>query len=177
MPKVAILLAQMYEDLELWVPYYRLKEEGYEVVLVADKAGETYNSKHEYAAKSDVAAGDIKASDFDMVLIPGGFGPDFMRRSKAMMDFVSQAVSEDIPIAAICHGVWMLCHTNALRGKRCTSFFSIKTDIANAGGNWVDQECVVDGELITSRQPSDLPAFCKAVMEALRMVKEPAMSR
>lgn len=174
MSKVAILLANLYEDLELWYPYYRFKEEGYDVTLVADKGGETYASKHGYPAKADVSAADVRASDYDAIVIPGGFGPDFMRRSEAMLEFVRQAVKSNLLIGAICHGVWMLCHTDILRGRKCTSFYAIRFDVQNAGGKWVDLECCVDGNLITSRCPSDLPAFCKTICQALSKTLEPA---
>jgi protease I len=174
MSKVAILLANMYEDMEFWYPYYRLKEDGNEVVIVADKGGETYTSKHGYPARSDVSAADVSASDFDAIIIPGGFAPDFMRRSESMLEFVRQAVKANRLIAAICHGVWMLCHTDILRGRRCTSFPSIRYDVQNAGGKWVDLECCVDGNLITSRRPDDLPAFCQTICQALSKALEPA---
>jgi len=166
--KVAILLAQQYEDLELWYPYYRLKEEGAEVVLVAAKANETYPSKHGYPAMSDMAAKEVRAEDFDAIVIPGGFGPDFMRRDQSMVDFVQQAARGDMVVAAICHGPWMLCTTDILRGRKATSFFSIRWDVANAGARWVDEEVTVDDRLVTSRQPDDLPAFCKATIQLIQ---------
>lgn len=170
--KVAILLAQMYEDLEFWYPYYRLKEAGASIVVVGSKPGESYPSKHGYPAKADISADETSAEEFDALIIPGGFGPDFMRRDQAMMDFVLRCTQRDMKIAAICHGLWMLCHTDFLRGKSVTSYFSIRTDIVNAGGNWVDQQCVVDGNLISSRNPDDLPAFCSEICRALNLVDE-----
>jgi protease I len=165
--KVALLLAQEYQELEVWYPYYRLKEEGVAVTLVAAKAGETYPSKLGYPCVSDAAAGTVKGGDFDAVVIPGGWAPDFMRREESMIRFVQQAVAAKRVLAAICHGGWMLCCTEALKGRRATSFMAIKHDMINAGAKWVDEECVVDGNLITSRKPDDLPAFCKAVIAAL----------
>jgi protease I len=165
--KVAVLLAQEYQELEVWYPYYRLKEEGAAVTLVAAKAGETYPSKLGYPCRSDAAAGAVKGGDFDAIIMPGGWSPDFMRREESMIRFVQQAVSAGRALAAICHGGWMLCCTDALKGKRATSFMAIKYDMINAGAKWVDEECVVDGKLITSRKPDDLPAFCKAIISAL----------
>lgn len=165
--KIAILLAEQYEDLEFWYPYYRMKEEGVQVTVIAAKAKQQYPSKHGYPAKSDLAAADANVDDFDCVIIPGGFGPDFMRRDDSMVDFVNQAVKANVLIAAICHGVWMLCCTDVLKGKRATSFFSIRFDVENAGAKWVNSECVVDGNIITSRNPDDLPAFCKAISSSL----------
>lgn len=172
--KVAILLDQQYEDLEFWYPYYRLKEEGCQVVAVSAKAGETYPSKHGYPAKSDVSAGDVKAGDFDAVVVPGGFSPDFMRRQDSMVNFIRDAADARIPIACICHGVWMLCCTGALRGRNCTSYKSIRYDVENAGGRWVDKECVRDGPIITSRTPADLVAFCRTLIDAMAEAHAPA---
>jgi protease I len=165
--RVALMLAEMYQEVEVWYPYYRLKEEGAEVVLVADKAGQAYPSRFGYPAVADVAAKDVQGGDFDAVIVPGGFAPDFMRREQAMVDFITQCVRADIVLAAICHGGWMLCCTDAFRGKQATSFYAIKYDVINAGAQWIDAECVVDGKLITARKPADLPAFMKAVIAAL----------
>ena len=164
---VAIMLDQQYQELEVWYPYYRLKEEGAKVTLVAPKANETYPSKLGYPCVSDVAAAAVQGNDFDAVIVPGGWCPDFMRRDETMIRFIQQAAAAKIVLAAICHGGWMLCCTDALKGKRATSFVAIKHDMINAGANWVDEECVVDGNLITSRRPDDLPAFCRAIIKAL----------
>ncbi|MHB0958509.1 MAG: type 1 glutamine amidotransferase domain-containing protein [Pirellulaceae bacterium] len=169
--KVAILVEQLYEDLELWYPYYRLKEAGAEVVIVGPKARETYPSKHGYPAKSDQAADDVSAGDFDAVVIPGGYSPDHMRRSKAMVRLVRDMDAQGKTIAAICHGGWMLCSADVLKNRRVTSYSSIKDDVTHAGAQWVDEEVVEDGNLITSRQPADLPAFMRAVVQALSGVR------
>jgi protease I len=165
--KVAIMLEQEYQELEVWYPYYRLKEEGAAVTLVAPKARQTYNSKLGYPCTSDAAAGEVKAADFHAVVVPGGWSPDFMRRSEEMVRFIQEAARAKLVLAAICHGGWMLCCTDALRGRRATSFVAIKHDMINAGANWVDAEVVVDGNVVTSRKPSDLPAFCQAIIQAL----------
>ena len=170
--KIAILLADMYEDQEFWFPYFRLKEAGADVVVIGSKAGETYKSKHGYPAKADKAPAEVDAQEFDALIIPGGFGPDFMRRDDLMVDFVRACTERDMPIAAICHGVWMLCCTDALRGKRATSYFSIRWDVQNAGATWVDEMCVADGNIITSRNPDDLPAFCNTILQKLQLVDE-----
>ena len=125
-------------------------------------------SKLGYPCPSDAAASDVKAEDFDAVIVPGGWCPDFMRRDESMVDFIQHcAADKAMVLAAICHGGWMLCCTDALRGVKATSFMAIRHDMINAGADWVDEECVVDGHLITARKPDDLPAFCKAVMAAL----------
>jgi protease I len=172
MKKIAILVAQMYEDIELWYPYYRLKEAGAEVVLVGSEAGKEYPSKHGQPAKADVSVGDVDTRQFDGLVIPGGFGPDFMRRDRRMVDFVRDCVDSGMVVAAICHGPWMLCSAGVLRGRRATSFQTLRDDMENAGADWVDQQCVVDGNIITSRSPADLPAFCRSLLTALELTGE-----
>jgi protease I len=164
---VAVLVEDLYEDLELWYPVYRLREEGARVVLVGPEAGKTYASKHGYPAKADRAAKDVVAGDYDAIIIPGGYAPDLMRRDPAMVKLVADAVEQGKTVAAICHGPWMLCSAGVLRGRCATSFFSIKDDLAHAGAEWVDHEVVRDQNLITSRRPDDLPAFLRAVVESL----------
>src|SRR3989440_6789652 len=159
MAKIAILVEKIYEDLELQYPRLRLKEAGHTVDVIGPKAGETYPGKHGYPQKSEKAASDVKATDYALIVIPGGSSPDHMRRDGGMVKLVRDAAARGIPMAAICHGPWMLCSTGALRGRRCTSYMSIVHDVVNAGGKWVDEECVVDGNIITSRCPDDLPAF------------------
>jgi len=165
--KIAIMLDQQYQELEVWYPYYRLREEGAQVTRVAAEARRVYPSKLGYPCESDVAASDVQAAAFDAVIVPGGWCPDFMRRDESMVRFIQDAVKANIVIAAICHGGWMLCCTDGLHGKRATSFMAIRHDMINAGAKWVDEECVVDGKLITARKPDDLPAFCRAIIEAL----------
>ena len=167
--KIAILLAEQYEDLEFWYPYYRMKEEGADVVVLAAKGNQVYPSKHGYPAMSDLGVGQVRADQFDTIVIPGGFAPDFMRRDDATVEFVRQATKSNVLIAAICHGVWMLCCTDALKGKRCTSYSSIRYDVQNAGGKWVDQPCVMEGNIITSRCPDDLPVFVREIIGALSL--------
>lgn len=169
--RVAILVEQMYEDLELWYPCYRLREAGAEVVLVGPKAGESYPSKHGYPAKATRSAADVSAEDFDALVIPGGYSPDHMRRSKAMVRLVTEMVQRGKPVAAICHGPWMLCSADVIRNRRVTSFPSIKDDLIHAGAEWIDQEVVEDGNLITSRQPSNLPAFMRTLVKSLAGVQ------
>lgn len=166
--RVAVLIEQQYQEMEVWYPVYRLREAGFVVTLVGPEAGKTYPSKLGYPAKSDVAASLVTAADFDAVVIPGGFAPDYIRRYEAMLQLVRDLHDQGKPVAAICHGPWVLCSTTTLRGKRATCFHSIKDDVVNAGATYVDQEVVVDGNVITSRTPDDLPAFVVAVMKAIR---------
>lgn len=165
---VAVLVAPLFEDSELLVPYYRLQEEGHEVVLVGAEAETTYRGKHGVPAVSDVAAADVKPADIDAVVIPGGYSPDHMRRSPEMVALVREVGMAGRPVAAICHGPWMLASAGLLEGRKLTSFSSIRDDLENAGGAWVDEEVVVDSNLITSRSPDDLPAFCRELVAALR---------
>ncbi len=165
--RIAIMVDEQYQELEVWYPYYRFIEAGAEVSLVAGQAGRTYRSKLGYPCTSQMAATDAEAGQFDAVVIPGGWAPDFMRRDESMVTFVRDAAAAGVVLAAICHGGWMLCSTDVLAGKRATSFMAIRHDMANAGAQWVDAEVVVDGNVITARKPDDLPAFCRAVIEAI----------
>lgn len=167
MARVAILVEKMYEDLELQYPRLRLTEAGHQVDVVGPKAGEVYVGKHGYPQKAEKSAADVKATDYALIIIPGGSSPDHMRRNEHMVKLVRAADKAGIPMAAICHGPWMLCSTGALKGRRCTSYMSIVHDVINAGGKWVDEECVVDGPIITARTPDDLPAFSNAILQLL----------
>ncbi|HAZ30315.1 TPA: protease [Candidatus Acetothermia bacterium] len=164
--RVAVLVADMYQELEFWYPYLRLKEEGAKVVAVGPEAQE-YKSRLGYPARADLSAAQVRAAEFDAVVIPGGYAPDYMRRSPALVAFVREMASAGKPVAAVCHGGWMLCSARVVKGKRVTSVGAIRDDLENAGATWVDQEVVVDGNLITSRVPSDLPAFLRAIIAAL----------
>ena len=166
--KVAIVVDEMYQVLEVWYPYYRFVEEGLDVNLVAAEAKKEYHSKEGYPCVSEIAAGRADAGDYDCMVVPGGFAPDFMRRNADVIEFANGMVNAGKVIAAICHGGWLLCSTNIYKGKKATCFMAIKDDITNAGAKYEDAECVVDGNLITSRKPDDLPAFCMAVMAALK---------
>jgi protease I len=165
--RAAVLVEQLYQEMEVWYPVYRLREAGCAVELVGPEVGKTYTSKLGYPAKATLAAKDAHATDFHAVVIPGGFSPDYIRRSEPMLKLVRDALAQGKPVAAICHGPWVLCSTTALRGKKATCFHSIKDDIVNAGATYVDQEVCVDGNVITSRTPEDLPAFMKALMELM----------
>lgn len=164
--KIAIFVEDYYEDLEFWYPYYRMKEEGAEVTVIGSGKGD-YKGKNGVPAREDISIKEAKSADFDALIIPGGYSPDHMRRHKSMVDFVSQMNSHSKIIAAICHAGWMLISAGAVNGRRATSYFSIKDDMKNAGAEWVDEEVVRDGNIITSRQPADLPAFCRAIIGSL----------
>ena len=138
-------------------------------VVLRDGAGgaKSYTSKHGYPVAVDVQADAVSAVEFDAVIVPGGYAPDMMRRHESMVKLVRDAAQQGKVVAAICHAGWMLASAGVVRGKKVTSFFSIKDDMANAGGQWSDSEVVVDGNLITSRKPDDLPAFCREIVRAL----------
>jgi len=166
--KVALMVDEMYQVLEVWYPYYRLKEAGFEVDFVAAEAKKQYHSKEGYPCVSDIAAKQANADDYDCMVVPGGFAPDFMRRSTDVIKFANDMVNAGKVIAAICHGGWLLCSTEIYKGKRATCFMAIKDDIKNAGAEYADAECIADGNLITSRKPDDLPAFCTVILKKLQ---------
>jgi len=165
--KALILVEDLYQEMELWYPLYRLKEEGAEVFTVAPEKGRIYKSKLGYPVTSDMSADEVRVADFDAVIVPGGYAPDLMRRHPAMVRIVSDALEAGKVLAAICHGGWMLASAGVLRGKTVTGFFSIRDDLVHAGATYVDREVVVDGTLVTSRKPDDLPAFMAAVIDAM----------
>lgn len=166
--RVAILAETLYEDLELWYPYYRLREAGADVFVVGSGSADTYQSKHGYPVTVDAESDTVTASQFDAVIIPGGYSPDHMRRHPSMIKLVREAHEQGKIVAAICHAGWMLASANIVRGKTATSYRSIKDDMVNAGAVWVDREVVRDGTLITSRSPADLPAFMRMTVAALK---------
>jgi len=165
--KVILLVENNYQDLEFWVPYYRLKEEGAEVVVVGSGTSRTYTSKYGYPVDVNKEAKEIDVSKWDGVVIPGGYAPDLMRRYPDMVKIVREAYQKGKVVAAICHAGWMLASAGILKGRKVTGFFAIKDDLVNAGANYVDEEVVRDGNLITSRKPDDLPAFCREIVDAL----------
>lgn len=157
----------MFEDIELWYPYYRLLEAGHRVDLVGCESDTSHKGKHGTVAVTTVSAAETDSSVFDAVVIPGGFSPDYMRRCPEMVQLVSDLGQSGKPTAAICHGPWMLASADLLDGKDATSFHSIKDDLVNAGANWQDKEMVRDANIITSRSPADLPAFMREFLAAL----------
>lgn len=166
--KVAILVDNVYQEMELWYPLYRLQEAGAEVITVGAAAGQTYTSKLGYPCTAQKSYEQVSADDFAGMIIPGGFAPDHMRRHAAAKKLVADVNAQGKLVAAICHAGWMLCSAHGmLKGRKATSFFAIKDDMVNAGAEWIDAEVVVDGNLVTSRKPEDLPAFMKACLDVL----------
>ncbi len=166
MKKIMILAEKDYEDLELWYPKLRLIEEGFQVV-VTGTGEKSYKGKNGYPVDVDGDIKDYKAKDFDAVVIPGGWAPDRLRRYKEVLDFVRELNASNKVVAAICHAGWVLASAGIVKGKNLTCFVAIKDDMINAGAKYSDKEVVVDGNLITSRKPADLPAFCKEIIKAL----------
>ncbi len=164
--KVALLAEDLYEDQELWYPYYRLIEAGYEVKIVGPEK-KTYYSKHQYPVEVDLSIEEARVDDFLGVVIPGGYAPDHLRRFPKVLNFVRKIFEKDGLVAAICHAPWVLISAGILDEKDTTCFFSIKDDLINAGANYLDQEVVVDNHLVTSRTPRDLPAFLLAILKVL----------
>lgn len=165
--KAMELIDKGFEDSEFLYPYYRLQEAGIDVTVVGPEGGTTYRGKNGVRMTSDVGCDDVEMADFDVLVIPGGHAPDNMRRHEGMVRLVKQAFDQEKPVAAICHAAQLLIEADVLAGRKLTCFTSVKTDVKNAGGDYVDEEVVVDGNLVTSRQPGDLPAFMR---ETLKLV-------
>ena len=174
--RVAILVEDLYQDQEVWYPYYRLKEAGAEVVVVGTGKSE-YKGKYGYPITPHCAAGQVSAGEFDAVIVPGGYAPDLLRRFPSVIEFVKEMNRQGKVIGAICHAGWVLCSANLLRGKTVTCFSAIRDDVVNAGAAYVDQEVVRDGNLITSRKPDDLPAFVRSIIEVLQERSSPGSTR
>lgn len=164
---VAVLVEDDYEDLELWYPYYRLSEAGYRPVLVGPEV-RTYRGKHGYEAAASVSAQNAEPTECVGLVVPGGYAPDRLRRHASVVEFVRCVHDNGGLVASICHGGSLLVSANVVRGRKVTSFPSIEVDLINAGARYIDSEVVVDGNLITSRRPSDLPALMR---ESLRFLE------
>lgn len=167
MKKVAVLVEDQYQVLEVWYPYLRLREDGIQTVLVGTGKKE-YKSKEGYPAEEELSIEKAKTCDFDAVIIPGGYAPDILRRYEEVNNFVRDMYKEGKLVAAICHAGWVLVSSGILKAKKVTGFYAIKDDLINAGAQFIDKEVVVDGNLITSRNPYDLPAFCAEIVKKLK---------
>jgi len=174
--RVGIFVEKMYQEFEFWYPYFRMKEAGAKVSIIGTGAKE-YPSLNGIPAPGGLAfksvndlvnADAVSAADFDALIIPGGFAPDYMRRSAAVLKLVKDCFEQGKIVATICHAGWVLASAGIVKGKTMTCLFSIKDDVIHAGANYVDQEVVRDGNLITSRLPDDLPAFLREIIAALK---------
>ena len=165
--RIAMLAENGYEDLEVWYPMLRLQEEGATVDVIGSGTSKVYKSKHGYPVRVDRDAANAEASDYDALIVPGGWAPDQLRRHQSVITFVKDIFSQEKVVGAICHAGSLLVSADVLRGKTATCFEAIKDDLINAGAEYVDREVVVDGNLITSRKPQDLPAFCRETINTL----------
>jgi protease I len=169
---VAVVTDSLYEDLEVWYPIIRLREAGAEVkVLGLHEPGKVLKSEHGYEVREDMPISDARAEDFDAVVLPGGMAPDELRRHEDVLQFMRKADEKNKVIASICHGAQILISAGLIKGRKMTAVDSIKADLINAGANYVDQELVHDGNLISSRTPEDLAAFGEEIVSTLSQVK------
>lgn len=164
---VVVLVEEQYQELEVWYPYYRAIEAGLRATLVGTGSKASYPSKCGYPCTVQAHIDQLNVDDCDAVVIPGGWAPDYLRRHAKVNEFVAAMDRAGKVVACICHGGWVLCSAKILEGRRATSFSAIKDDLIHAGAEWVDEETVVDGNLITARKPDDLPAFMIATLKAL----------
>jgi protease I len=162
---VVVLSEDLFEDLELWYPVYRLKEAGAEVKIVGMPGVESYTGKHGLPVRPEITPSDVDPKKVDILVVPGGYAPDKMRRHPEMLDLVRKVFENNGIVAMICHAGWVPISAGIVKGKRLTSVNAIKDDLVNAGAIWEDQEVVIDGNLISSRRPEDLPAFCRAIIQ------------
>jgi protease I len=163
---LAIVLAEnYYENLELHYPRLRLQEAGYDVRVAGPKKGESYQSKENYPVKADLEFGDVNAKDVKVLIVPGGYAPDKMRKHKSCLDLVAAAYNAGAVVGFICHGGWVPISARIVKGRKVTSVIAIKDDLENAGANWIDEPCVVDGKLVSAQVPKDLPEFMAAILK------------
>ncbi|MBS3815189.1 MAG: type 1 glutamine amidotransferase [Hadesarchaea archaeon] len=165
--KGLIISADEFEDLELFYPYHRLLEEGIEVHIASIAKGKI-KGKHDYSTKVHLKAEEVNPSEYDFLIIPGGKAPAKLRKNEKILDIARDFSNENKLIAAICHGPQILISADLMEGRKATSYESVKSELVEAGANYVDQEVVIDKNLITSRKPSDLPAFMREVLKNIK---------
>lgn len=165
--KILIFAEDMFEDLELLYPKIRLTEEGADVTVAGKEKDLTVTGKNGHPVTTDVSWNNVEASDYDALVIPGGYGPDKLRRHDRVIELTKQFNDSKKLIAFICHAGWVPISAGIVKGKKLTSFFSIKDDLVNAGAEWKDESMVEDGNFISSRNPGDLPDFCKGIINYL----------
>lgn len=169
MATIGFIVDEMFEDSEFRVPYDAMKKAGNKAIIIGIEANkELKGKKGKETIRTERSIDEVEATELDALVIPGGYSPDHLRANDGMVTLTRTMAESGKPVAAICHAGWMLAEANVIEGKTVTSFASIKTDLINAGANWVDREVVEDGNLITSRKPDDLPAFVKAIEKQLK---------
>lgn len=167
MRTILIFVHDLYEDLELWYPKIRLEEAGFKTVVAGPSGGTTHLGKHGYPCKADIAFDEVDPKKFTGLVIPGGYAPDKIRRSPKALEIVRKLHDANRLIAFICHAGWVPISAKILKGKHVTGFSAIKDDLENAGAIFSDKPVVVDGNIVTSRTPADLPDFAKAMLKFL----------
>ncbi|WP_306980045.1 type 1 glutamine amidotransferase domain-containing protein [Alkalicoccobacillus murimartini] len=165
--KVLAVVDEEFEDLELWYPILRLQEEGATVDLAGEKENHTYIGKYGVPATAKYSYEQVEAADYDAILVPGGWAPDKLRRFPKLLDIVREMDKDQKPIGQICHAGWVLISAGILKGKKVTSTPGIRDDMENAGAEWFDEAVVVDGHIISSRRPPDLPPYAKQFADIL----------
>lgn len=165
--KVIQIVSKDFEDLELWYPVLRLREEGAEVHIAGEKANETYIGKYGVPIVSEYSFEEINPEEYDAILVPGGWSPDLLRRFDSVLNMVRTLNEQNKPIGQICHAGWVLISAKILEGKTVTSTPGIKDDMMNAGATWVDEPVVVDGNIVSSRRPPDLPDYMREFIKVL----------
>jgi protease I len=174
--RAAVMIGPLFEDTEATYPYYRLQEAGAEVELIGLEADATVTGKHGQPLDTDHAAADVSADDLDLLVIAGGFGPDKLRTDDGVKALVRAMHEAGKPIAFICHAGWVPISAGILDGRRATSVPAIADDMRNAGVEWEDSEVVVDGNLVSSRRPPDLPAFMRELIGVAERSSEPVVA-
>jgi protease I len=168
MAQVAMLLGEEFEDVEFQIPYDRLREAGHEVEVLGEEQGkELVGKRGNIRKRVDAAAAERDPASYQALVIPGGHSPDHLRVNGDIVDFVKRFADTGRPMAVVCHGPQLLIEAELVRGKRLTSWPSVRKDLENAGADWVDEQVVFDGSLITSRKPDDLDAFSSALLDRL----------
>jgi len=165
---VVAIVDDLYEDLELWYPLLRMEEEGWKVTIAGPEEGKLYHGKYGYPCTGDGAIEDINSNAYDVLLLPGGLAPDKLRRDPDVLRLTKEFNTQGKVIAFICHAGWIPVSAKIVEGKKVTSTIGIKDDMENAGAIWVDEPTVIDGNLVSSRGPKDLPLFTKAIIDTCK---------
>jgi protease I len=165
--KIIQLVSDDFEDLELWYPVLRLREEGATVHIVGEEASKKYIGKYGVPIESDIAFSEVTIDDYDAILVPGGWSPDKLRRYEEVLQMVRVMNEKQKPIGQICHAGWVLISADVLKGRKVTSTPGIKDDMTNAGAKWVNEPVVVDGHLVSSRRPPDLPDYMREFINVM----------